>query len=154
MARQWFAERTASSTGSPRACSINELMPCNPLTSISTFTNPPQWDALFAGYPGGDPFPRGHVGPSQFKTYTFLTPLAGGVLNPASKVEYTQAYNFTIEQDMGHGFAFNVGYVGNHAEHVMASRQFNPICAHDIRRRASKPPAPIPGLGAVELADA
>ena len=85
----------------------------------------------FAGYPGGDPFPRGHVGPSQFKNYTFLTPLAGGVLNPASKVEYTQAYNFAIEQDLGNGFAVNVGYVGNHAEHVMASRQFNPVRTHD-----------------------
>jgi hypothetical protein len=114
------------------------------------------WDAPFASYPGGDPFPRGHVGPSQFKNYTFLLPLAGGVLNPASKVEYTQAYNFTIEQDLGHGFAFNVGYVGNRAEHVMASRQFNPAVytpnagdtvANENSRRLFN------GLGAVELAD-
>lgn len=115
----------------------------------STFNVP--WDAPFAGYPGGDPFPRGHISTSQFKNYTFLLPLAGGVLNPASKVEYTQDYNFVIEQDLGHGFAANVGYVGNHTEHVMASRQFNPF--------AFTPPSfettrLYNGLGSVELADA
>ena len=117
----------------------------------ATFNVP--WDAPFAGYPGGDPFPRGHITPSQFKNYTFLEPLAGGVLNPASKVEYTQDYNFTVEQDLGDGFAMNVGYVGNRAAHVMASRQFNPFVF-------TPPPAPAyettrtyNGLGAVELAD-
>ncbi len=130
-----------------------------PVDLYLNIPNPPQWDNIYAGYAGGDPFPRGHVGPSQFKTYTFITPLAGGVLNPASKVEYTQAYNFTMEQDLGHGFAFNLGYVGNHAEHVMASRQFNPALYN-----ASDSPADsvgnensrrlYPGLGAVELADA
>jgi hypothetical protein len=115
---------------------------------------PPQWDNIYAGYPGGNPFPRGHVGPSQFKSYTFLTPLAGGVLGPASKVEYTQAYNFTIEQDLGKGFAFNMGYVGNHAEHIMASRQFNPAIyqtGYTVGQENSH--RIYPGLGAVELAD-
>jgi hypothetical protein len=122
-----------------------------PVDLYLNINNPPQWDAPFAGYPGGDPFPRGHVGPSQFKSYTFLTPLAGGVLNPASKVEYTQAYNFAIEQDLGNGFAFNVGYVGNHAEHVMASRQFNPFVLTTPTFETTRT---YPGLGAVELADA
>lgn len=113
--------------------------------------SPPAWDAPFAGYPGGDPFPRGHISPSQFKTYTFLEPLSGGVLNPASKVEYTQAYNLTIEQNLGHGFAFNIGYVGNHAEHVMASRQFNPF---KFTPPSFETTRLFPGLGTVELADA
>ncbi len=120
---------------------------------------PPVWDAPFAGFtaPGltGDPFPRGHVGASQFKTYTFITPLAGGVLNPFSKVEYTQDYNFALEQNMSDGFALTVGWVGNHAEHVMASRQFNPAVyngptstvGNENSRRLYN------GLGAVELAD-
>ena len=112
--------------------------------------NPPAWDQPFAGYPDGDPFPRGHIAPSQFKNYTFLKPLAGGVLNPASKVEYTQAYNFTIEQDLGNGFAMNLGYVGNRAEHVMASRQFNPFL---FNATAPETTRTYPGLGAVELAD-
>jgi len=122
-----------------------------PVDLYLNINNPPQWDAPFAGYPGGDPFPRGHVGPSQFKTYTFLTPLAGGVLNPASKVEYTQAYNFAIEQDLGNGFAINLGYVGNRAEHVMASRQFNPYVLTTPTFETTRT---YPGLGAVELADA
>ncbi|MGB6743627.1 MAG: carboxypeptidase-like regulatory domain-containing protein [Terracidiphilus sp.] len=122
-----------------------------PVDLYLNLNNPPQWDAPFAGYPDGDPFPRGHIAPSQFKSYTFLKPLAGGVLNPASKVEYTQAYNFTIEQDLGSGFAFNVGYVGNRAEHVMASRQFNPFVLTEPTFETTRTYA---GLGAVELADA
>src|SRR6185437_8667404 len=59
---------------------------------------PPQrWDDIYGSYPGGDPFPRAHVGPSDFKNYQFITPLSGGVLNPFSKVEYTQAYNVIVE---------------------------------------------------------
>ncbi|MDR3752546.1 MAG: carboxypeptidase-like regulatory domain-containing protein [Terracidiphilus sp.] len=130
-----------------------------PVDLYLNIPNPPQWDNVYTGYAGGDPFPRGHVTPSSFASYTFLKPLAGGVLNPASHVEYTQAYNLIIEQDLSHGFAFNVGYVGNHAEHVMASRQFNPAIYN-----ASDSPADtvgnentrrlFSGLGAVELADA
>jgi hypothetical protein len=122
-----------------------------PVDLYLNINNPPQWDAPFAGYPGGDPFPRGHVGPSQFSTYSFLLPLAGGMLNPASKVEYTQAYNFAFEQDLGKGFALNVGYVGNHAEHVMASRQFNPFVLTEPTFETTRT---YNGLGAVELADA
>ncbi len=110
------------------------------------------WDQPFLGYSGGDPFPRGHVGPSQFKNYTFLLPLAGGVLNPASKVEYTQAYNFALEQDLGSGFAINLGYVGNRAEHVMASRQFNPFIP-PTSTATIESTRTYNGLGAVELAD-
>lgn len=117
----------------------------------STFNVP--WDAPFAGFPGGDPFPRGHFTPSQFKSYTFIKPLAGGVLNPAAKVEYTQAYNFTIEQDLGHGFAFNLGYVGNRAEHVMASRQFNPFVFTPPPSGVFESTRTYAGLGAVEIAD-
>lgn len=129
-----------------------------PVDLYLNIPNPPQWDNIYAGYAGGNPFPRGHVAQSQFKNYTFLTPLAGGVLNPASKVEYTEAYNLIVEQDLGSGFAMNVGYIGNHALHVMASRQFNPAVYN-----ASDSPADSvgnenarrlhPGLGAVELAD-
>jgi hypothetical protein len=110
------------------------------------------WDNIYANYSGGDPFPRGHVGPSQFKNYTFSTPLSGGVLNPASRVEYTQAYNFTIEQGLSHGFAMNVAYVGNHALHVMASRQFNPAVGAPSSSVENKYRI-YPGLAAVELAD-
>ena len=56
------------------------------------------WDNVYNNYPGGDPFPRAHVSPSQFSTYQFLLPVSGGVLNPNSHVEYTMAYNLTVEQ--------------------------------------------------------
>src|SRR5581483_6500783 len=112
--------------------------------------------------------PRAHVSPSQFSTYQFLLPVSGGVLNPNSHVEYTQAYNLTIDQQLRWGFSGTIAYVGNHAEHIMSSRQFNPaVCAagapcsnlnnstcstcttgNENTRRL------FPGLGAVELADA
>ncbi len=119
--------------------------------------NPPQWDNIYAGYPGGDPFPRGHIAPSAFSTYKFITPISGGVMNPASKVEYTQAYNLTIEQNLTHGFAFNVGYVGNHAEHVMSFRDFDPAvytpnAGDTVGNETSR--SLFPGLGVVSLADA
>jgi Carboxypeptidase regulatory-like domain len=115
------------------------------------------WDQPFLGFSSGsitgDPFPRGHISSSQFKSYQFILPLSGGVLNPASKVEYTQAYNFAIEQDLGSGFAINLGYVGNHAEHVMASRQFNPFLFTPPPASGFETTRTYSGLGAVELAD-
>jgi hypothetical protein len=116
--------------------------------------NPPQWDSVFAGYPGGDPFPRGHISKPQFADYTFDLPVSGGVLNPAAHVEYTQSYNFAVEQELPQNFVVSVAYVGNHAEHIVSSRQFNPAVyepgytvGEENKHRL------YPGLGAVELAD-
>ncbi len=121
---------------------------------------PPVWDSIYAGYPGGDPFPRGHIAPSQFSTYKFLLPISGGVLDPKSEVNYTQNYNLTVEQQLGNKMAFSIAYVGNHSEHIMGSRQFNPAvyipgqcgktaCStvgNENSRRL------YPGLAAVEIA--
>ncbi len=126
-----------------------------PIDLYLEIPNPPQWDSVFAGYPGGDPFPRGHVGSQQFSSYTFDLPVSGGVLNPASHVEYTQSYNFTVEQALPQNFVVSVAYVGNHAEHVMASRQFNPaVYAPGYTVGQENSHRLYPGLGAVELADA
>src|SRR5579875_3086247 len=56
---------------------------------------PPSFTNPYLGYPGGDPFPRPHILPSQFATYKFLLPISGGVLDPSSRVGYTQNWNFT-----------------------------------------------------------
>jgi hypothetical protein len=123
---------------------------------------PPAWDNIYAGYPGGDPFPRAHISPDQFANYKFELPVSGGVLDPHSRVAYTQNYNLTFEQQLGGKTAFSMAYVGNHSEHIMASRQFNP--AVYIPGNCGTPPKPCstvgnensrrlyPGLGAVELA--
>jgi hypothetical protein len=112
-----------------------------------SFTNP------YLGYPGGDPFPRGHILPSGFSSYTFLKPVSGGMLDPASKVGYTQNWNFTIERQLAGNSALSIAYVGNHAVDIMGSRQFNPAIfgpgatvANENSRRL------YPGLAAVELA--
>ena len=113
----------------------------------------PAWDNIYEGYPGGDPFPRAHVSASQFADYTFEKPVSGGVLDPNSKVNSTQTWNLTFEQQLPHNTAFSLAYVGNHGEHIMGSRQFNPavfgpgatVGNENSRRLYS-------GLGAVELA--
>jgi hypothetical protein len=143
--------------GMPEGLLYQRTDAMQPIDLYLNIPNPPQWDSIYAGYAGGDPFPRGHVSPSQFKSYTFLTPLAGGVLNPASHVEYTQDYNLSLEQDLGHSFAMSLAYVGDHAEHVMSSRQFNPAiytagAGNTVGNENSR--RTYPGLGAVELADA
>jgi hypothetical protein len=114
----------------------------------------PTWDNIYDSYPGGNPFPRGHVSPDQFANYKFLLPVSGGVLDPNSKVNYTQAWNLTFEQQLPHNTAFSLAYVGNHSEHIMGSRQFNPAIfgpgatvGNENSRRL------YPGLGAVELAE-
>ena len=114
------------------------------------------WDNPYAGYAGGDPFPRAKINPSQFAGYQFILPFAGGVLNPNSKVEYTQAYNLTVEQQIPAGFVMSLAYVGNHAVHVEGSRYLNPALpvagvvstvANENARRL------YPGLGAVTVDD-
>jgi hypothetical protein len=112
-----------------------------------SFTNP------YLGYSGGDPFPRGHIPPSGFSAYQFLEPVSGGMLDPASRVGYTQNWNFTIERQLAGNSALSIAYVGNHAVDIMGSRQFNPAIfgpgasvANENSRRL------YPGLGAVELA--
>jgi len=111
------------------------------------------WDDIYANYPGGSPFPRGHVSPSQFADYIFQLPVSGGVLDPGSKVNYTQSWNLTVEQQLPGNAAFSLAYVGNHGVHIMGSRQFNPAVyapgatvGNENARRL------YPGLGAVELA--
>ncbi len=112
-----------------------------------SFTNP------YLGYSGGTPFPRGHIEPSGFSSYQFLTPVSGGMLDPASRVGYTQNWNFTVERQLTGDTALSLAYVGNHALNIMGSRQFNPAIfgvgatvANENSRRL------YPGLGAVELA--
>jgi hypothetical protein len=114
---------------------------------------PPTWDNIYEGYPGGTPFPRGHIPTSDFSSYKFLLPVSGGVLDPDSKVNYTQTYNLTVEQQLGNKMAFSLAYVGNRSNHIMGSRQFNPAVfgpgatvGNENSRRL------FPGLGAVELA--
>jgi len=115
--------------------------------------SPPSFDNPYQGFPGGDPFPRPHIQTSQFSTYQFVLPLSGGVLDPASRVGYTQNWNLTLEHQFHNDIAVSLAYVGNHGANVMGSRQFNPAIygpgsttGNENSRRL------YPGLGAVELA--
>jgi hypothetical protein len=124
-----------------------------PVDLYLSIPNPPSFDNPYQGFAGGDPFPRAHILPSQFSTYQFITPLSGGVLDPSSKVGYTQNWNLTLEHQFHNDIAVSAAYVGNHGLDIMGSRQFNPAIfgpgatvANENSRRL------YPGLGAVEFA--
>jgi hypothetical protein len=115
--------------------------------------NPASFTSPYTGVAGGDPFPRAHIAPSQFQSYAFVLPVSGGVLDPASRVGYTQNWNLTVERQVRNDLAISVGYVGNHGLNIMGSRQFNPailapgaMVGNENARRLNS------GLGAVELA--
>ena len=124
-----------------------------PVDLYLSIPNPPSFDNPYLGFPGGDPFPRAHIQSSQFSTYQFVLPLSGGVLDPASRVGYTQNWNVTVEHQFQNNIAISAAYVGNHGVDIMGSRQFNPAVfgpgatvANENSRRL------YPGLAAVELA--
>ncbi len=140
--------------GFPEGLLYQRTDAAQPVNLFLNIPNPPVWDNIYAGFTGGDPFPRAHLAPSDFGNYKFILPFSGGVLNPNAKVSYSQDYNLTVEQQLGANLAMSLAYVGNRAIHVMGSRQFNPAVfgpgatvANENSRRL------YPGLGAVELAD-
>ena len=140
--------------GFPEALLYQRTDAAQPINLYLQINNPAQWDNIYAGYPGGDPFPRAHLTPGQFGAYPFLLPFSGGVLNPLAKVSYTQDYNLTVEQQLPGKIAMSLAYVGNHALHIASSRQFNPAVyaagatvGNENARRL------YPGLGSVALAD-
>lgn len=115
--------------------------------------NPPSFDNPYQGFAGGDPFPRPHILTSQFATYNFVLPLSGGVLDPASKVGYTQNWNATVEHQLRNDMAVSIAYVGNHGVDIMGSRQFNPAVLEPGATTGNENSRRLfPGLGAVELA--
>jgi hypothetical protein len=117
----------------------DQTQPRNFALSITNPTN--NWDNIFAGTT--DPFPRAHVPVSEFSTYTFTLPVSGGVLDPTSKIATIQDRNLTFEAQVNQTTAVSIAYVGNHAQHIMGSRQFNPTVG-GVRI--------YPGLGAIEIA--
>jgi hypothetical protein len=127
----------------------DETQPRDTAVSIPNPTNP--WDNIFAGTT--DPFPAAHIPLSQFGTYKFQLPVAGGVLDPASNVAKIQDRNLTVEYQVNNTTAVSIAYVGNLAQHIMGSRQFNPAVygpgatlGNEQSRRLYQ------GIGAVEMA--
>jgi hypothetical protein len=127
----------------------DQTQPRNFAISISNPANP--WDNIFAGTT--DPFPRAHTPISQFSTYQFTLPVTGGVLDPTSKVATIQDRNLTVEYQWNTNTAISVAYVGNHAQHIAGSRQFNPaIYGPGATLQNEQARRLYPQLGAVEIA--
>ena len=109
------------------------------------------WDSIFAG--ATDPFPRAHLPVSDFSTYHFTLPVAGGVIDSGSKVASIEDRNLTVEAQLDANTAVSIAYVGNHAQHIAGSRQLNPALYGPGATLANEQSRRIyPGLGAVEIA--
>ena len=127
----------------------NQTQPRNFALSISNPAN--AWDNIFAGT--ASPFPRAHTPLSQFSTYQFTLPVAGGVLDTNSKVATIQDRNITLEAQIDKTTAVSIAYVGNHAQHIMSSRQLNPGVYRPGATLANLQSRRLyPNLGAVEVA--
>lgn len=113
----------------------------------ASFTNP------YLGFPGGNPFPRPHILPGQFATYKFILPVSGGMLDPASRVGYTENWNLTVERQLRSNLVFTAAYVGNHGVNIMGSRQLNPaLYSPGATVGQENSHRLYPGMGAVEYA--
>ena len=118
---------TASSTDFPRGLLYQRTDAMQPVDLYLSYPAPaPAWDNIYAGYPGGDSVPSPARRPRGTSNYKFALPVSGGVLDPQSKVNYTQNWNLTFEQQLPSEIAFSLAYVGNRGSHIMGSRQFNP----------------------------
>lgn len=127
----------------------NQTQPRNFALTVLNPTN--AWDSIFAGTTS--PFPRAKTPLSSFGTYVFTLPVAGGVLDPASKVGTIQDRNLTIEAQVTSSLAVSLAYVGNHVQHIMGSRQLNPAVYGPGATLANTQSRRIyQGLGAVEVA--
>jgi hypothetical protein len=129
----------------------NQTQPRNFALNIANPAN--QWDNIFAG--STSPFPRAKTLLSNFGTYVFTLPVAGGVLDPTSQVATIQDRNLTVETQVTKNLAVSLAYVGNHVQHVMGSRQLNPAVYKPGATLANTQSRRIyQGLGAVEIASA
>ncbi len=124
-----------------------------PTNFTTNIPSPQSFDNPYGNLPGGSPYPRAHIPPSQFATYRFTLPVAGGVLDPTAPTGYSQNWNFTVKHQLRKDLALSVAYVGNHGLDIIGSRQLNPAVygpgstlANENARRL------YPGLGAVEIA--
>ena len=127
----------------------NQTQPRN--FGITTLNPVNAWDNIYGA--AGSPFPRAKTPLSSFGTYVFTLPVAGGALDPTSKVGTIQDRNLTGEAQVTSSLAVSVACVGNHVQHVMGSRQLNPAVYGPGATLANTQARRIyAGLGAMEIA--
>jgi hypothetical protein len=78
-------------------------------------------DDPYAGFPGGNPFPRSFDANAPFPPAgTFLA------LNPDAKNARQQSWNIAFQQQIGTDVAVSVTYLGNHTSHLWNMKAINP----------------------------
>jgi hypothetical protein len=78
-------------------------------------------DNPFAGFPGGNPFPRSFDANSVFTPFgPFLA------LDPNAENPRQQNWNVAVQRQIGSNMAVSVTYLGNHADHLWNMKALNP----------------------------
>jgi hypothetical protein len=123
--------------------------------SVVTITqpNPATFLDPYASVPGGNPFPRSRVSPSEFATYKYVRPVSGGVFDPNARTGYSQNWNLTVEHQLLKDLAVSAAYVGNLGVKILAARQLNPaIFGPGATTGNTNARRPFAGLSDVEIA--
>ncbi|MBK6798640.1 MAG: TonB-dependent receptor [Acidobacteria bacterium] len=108
-----------------------------PANVVPSFTDP------YALIPGGNPFPRARVQPSEFGAYNYILPVSGGVLDPNARTGYSQNWNLTLEHQVSRDLAISAAYIGNLGVKILAARLLNQA-VNNVRI--------YPGIGNMEVA--
>ena len=71
-----------------------------PSVLTMNLTNPYSFQDPYNGVAGGNPYPFPRVTPDKFKTFKYVKPVSGGVLEPDTSKGYSQNYNVTLETQL------------------------------------------------------
>ncbi len=63
---------------------------------------------------------------SNFKTFKYVKPVSGGVLEPDTSKGYSQNYNVTLETQLLKDFVLSFAYVGNKGSNILGAMELNP----------------------------
>ena len=118
----------------PSVTTVDYIYPAN---VVPSFTDP------YALIPGGNPFPRARVQPSEFGAYNYILPVSGGVLDPNARTGYSQNWNLTLEHQVSRDLAISAAYIGNLGVKILAARLLNQAI-NNVRI--------YPGIGNMEVA--
>jgi hypothetical protein len=97
-----------------------------PSVLTMNLTNPYSFQDPYNGVAGGNPYPFPRVQPENFKTFKYVKPVSGGVLDPDTSKGYSQNYNVTLETQVLKDLVMSFAYVGNKGSNILGAMELNP----------------------------
>ena len=111
-------------------CAISWLQPRRP-------PSVPFQTGVGTAAPLSNPYPNGLIAPATAGLLTGLgTPIS--VISQDRRAPIVQQYSADVEQDMGHGVLFKLGYVGAHARNLSNSENINQLTDLQVANRQGR----------------